>query len=216
MKCCLTNAAPFCNPPKEAHMHMCTAFTIVYWRIVFLYLISSKWRLLYWAWMGIGHTWHLMLHTLSEEEKGRLIYDSELRRAGGCCDAGPFPFLWRLLLSSIFKLYTWTAEEWVSEEWLKIPPRFHLFRPILKPVWRKQWSLLEDLVPPPPSVKPWNTELLMSVRTHWEIKAPSLISGCFGSVPKVTVNLAKVSDELTNLLKKRPSLIPTQSIWLLG
>lgn len=33
--------------------------------------------------MGIGHTWHLQLHTLSEEEKGQLIYDREFRRAGG-------------------------------------------------------------------------------------------------------------------------------------
>lgn len=160
MKCCLTNAAPFCNPPKEAHMHMCTAFTIVYWRIVFLYLISSKWRLLYWAWMGIGHTWHLMLHTLSEEEKGRLIYDSELRRAGGCCDAGPFPFLWRLLLSSIFKLYTCTAEEWVSEEWLKIPPRFTFSGQFWNQFEGNSGHFSRILSPPP---HPSNHEILSSL-----------------------------------------------------
>lgn len=65
-----------------------------------------------------------------------------------------------------------------------------------------------------PSVRPWNDESPMCVSIHSEIKAPSLISGCFGSVAKVTVNLAKVQDELTNLLR-RPSdclvsIIPQQ------
>lgn len=41
--------------------------------------------------MGIGHTWHLLLHTLSEDEKGQLIYDSEFRKAGEA--VGQFPFL---------------------------------------------------------------------------------------------------------------------------
>lgn len=41
--------------------------------------------------MGIGHTWHLQLHTLSGEEKGHLIYDSKFRRAGEA--VSHFPFL---------------------------------------------------------------------------------------------------------------------------
>lgn len=41
--------------------------------------------------MGIGHTWHLQLHTLSEAEKGQLIYYSELSRvAEGAIEAFPF------------------------------------------------------------------------------------------------------------------------------
>lgn len=43
--------------------------------------------------MAIGHTWRLQLHTLSEEERGQLIYNSGFSVAGRGRSARPSYFL---------------------------------------------------------------------------------------------------------------------------
>lgn len=69
--------------------------------------------------MGIGHTRHLQLHTLSEDKKGQLIYDSEFSEAGEA--VGQFPFLsFEALIQCPQTVYTHSRRVCISDECLKL------------------------------------------------------------------------------------------------